>query len=517
MKKTGKVYLIGAGPGDPDLITLKAAEALSSCDAVVYDRLIPMEWVVRLPERVRRYYVGKSARRHALKQQQINTLLADLASQGLSVARLKGGDPFVFGRGSEEALYLSERGIPFEVIPGITAGIAAAAYAGIPVTHRKRAVFTVLLTGHEAEGKSESQVPWEWLAKAKNGTLVVYMGVGQLAKTVERLIAGGMPEETPAALVERGTTGMQRSIFAPLGDLPRRASQARVKPPAVFIVGDTTTLAEVLNRRISGTLAGLRVMVTRPADQADEMYRSLRVQGAEILPLPTISTTEHFDQKGWKKLLAKLKVKENEGWMLFTSENGVRYFIRQLLSQGFDLRALGGFRIAALGAGTERTLREHHLQADFLPSHFTTDALAKESAAVIAGRCRWALRVRGNLGDDLVEKSLQKAGCEVLPLQVYNTKTASWDDGMRALLREQPPDVITFTSGSTVRGFAEILGRTEAVEIAAGTVVVSIGPMTSEVIREFGIQVNVEAEVHSVPGIVEAVLSHYRTRRNDTN
>lgn len=516
MKTKGIVYLVGAGPGDPGLITVRGANLLNQCDAVVYDRLVPLELVVRLPVHIQRYYVGKSAGRHSLPQIKINDLLVDLALKGLRVVRLKGGDPFIFGRGGEEALHLKNHGIPYEVIPGITAGIAASAFSGIPLTHRGQSVYAVFLTAHEAKEKDELQIPWEWLAKSHHGTIVSYMGVKQLPEVVDRLISNGLNPHTPAALIARGSTGIQREIISTLSELPKQAQTEGIAPPALFVIGPTVPLAKNLGwfgRRI---LSGKRIMVTRPAHQAGDLYEQLRYYGAEVLPLPTISIAEFMEKKEWEQIISFFNQnpvtsnEESERWLVFTSENGVHYFYKQLISQSIDARALAKFHFAAIGGGTEAALKEYNLKADFIPSRATTSDLARELVASIGGNQVQVIRIRGNLGDDHVEKRLSETGCRVIPLKVYETKTAVWDEGMRVCLVENPPDVITFTSGSTVSGFCEILGSDEAIRIAKRAVTLSIGPMTTKTALDLGIKITVEAKVHTIPGLMEALLVHYQ-------
>ncbi|TKJ36825.1 uroporphyrinogen-III C-methyltransferase [candidate division LCP-89 bacterium B3_LCP] len=518
MANKGKVYLVGAGPGDPELITVKGKRLLLGCEAVVYDRLVPLELVVTLPLKVQRYYVGKSAGKHSLPQDKINDLLVDLVGKGLKVVRLKGGDPLMFGRGGEEALYLKNKGIPFEIVPGITAGAAGSAYAGIPITHRSTSVFTIFVTAHEADGKQDKQVPWDWLGKVRNGSIVGYMGVKQLPSVVDKLIAGGMKPTTAAALIERGTTGMQRTIRGELQYLPTLAKDADVQPPSLFVIGDTVALADELSWFGKGFLSGNKVMVTRPASQAQAMYEELRSYGAEVLPLPTISITEHVDIKQWKELKTIFKSAQNRSdnngdhWLVFTSENGVSYFFQQLREGGYDYRSIGNFSIAAVGTGTARALQEMDLPADFIPTEATTKTLAKELSKRIAGKDSRVIRVRGNLGDDTVERSLEAVKAQVIPLQVYRTSTAVWDDGMKALLRENPPDVITFTSGSTVNGLLEMLGKERALQLTKKAVVAAIGPVTAQIAEVAGIEVNVIAETYSVAGLVEAIVNNTKEK-----
>jgi uroporphyrinogen III methyltransferase/synthase len=509
MHKHGKVFLIGAGPGNPDLITLSGLRALQNCDVVVYDRLAPLELVVTLPRHVQRIYVGKSSGNHSLPQEEIHLLLLKLAQEGRRIARLKGGDPFVFGRGAEEAIFLRKNGIPFEVIPGITAGVAAPAFAGIPVTYRNKAVFAVFLTAHEAKGKTDLQMPWEWIAGARHGSIVGYMGVKELAGVVEKLIRHGLDADTPAAIIARGTTGRQRSLRSALSELPARAQNCDIQPPALFIIGDVVDLQDQI-QWFNGILAGKCVLVTRPADQAEEMYRLLRSHGADVLPLPTIATQDHFDAAAWSEAERWFEADApDSNWLVFTSENGVRFFLNQLVGSGRDHRWLGRCRIAAVGEGTAKELAKRHLSADFVPSTATTAVLARELTERLHPGDR-VLRVRGNLGDDSVERSLGAAGARVTALQVYNTYTEKWDRGMWAHLQENPPDLITFTSGSTVCAFVEITGERKAKEIAAKACVASIGPMTTKIAESIGIRVDIEAKTHTVHGLIQAMVEHYQ-------
>ena len=274
--KTGKVFITGAGPGDPGLITEKAKRALEKCDAVIYDHLVSLELIVPLPKKVERIYAGKSANRHTMKQEEINELLVKLAKEGKTVVRLKGGDPYIFGRGGEEALHLRENGVPFEIIPGITAGVAAPAYAGIPVTHRGKAVFAVFITAHEAAKKEGSEIPWRLLAGSNKGTIVGYMGVKTLPDTIARLLQEGMPQDTPAAVIEKGTTGKQVTVTGALENIAGKVQDAGIKPPAIFVIGETAALRHSIGERENQPLKGKTIMITRPGDQSQEIYREVR-------------------------------------------------------------------------------------------------------------------------------------------------------------------------------------------------------------------------------------------------
>ena len=506
--KVGTVYLVGAGPGDPDLITIKGARLLAECEVVVYDNLVPDELVVTLPESVERIYVGKKASQHSLPQDEINKLLVNLARLGRNVVRLKGGDPFVFGRGGEEAEYLAQHGIPFEIIPGITAGIAGPACAGIPVTDRRYASSITLLTGHKASDREMSDDAWAWTGKASDHTIVIYMGVAELEQNVKRLLDAGKSPDTPAAAIERGATPRQRVVTAPLAALPERVRQADLGPPALFVIGDVVDLRSTIDWYQKEPLAGLGIMVCRPADQAGWVYRKLRDLGAEVLAYPTIATAENLDSSGWKRLLELGALKH---WLVFTSENGVRNFMKQWCERVGDVRALATYRIAAVGFGTARALETFTLKADFVPTEATTAALAGQMAAALELEGAAVVRVRGNLGDDRVEETLAGAGAEVVPLTVYRTMTAQWTDVMKEKLLANPPDAVMLTSGSTVEGLMANLDGDDLKQLIAGSFVVSIGPMTSDVIRDHGVAVNLEARTYSIPAMIDELVEYHRT------
>lgn len=498
--RTGKVYLVGAGPGDPGLITEKGKRALSKCDAVVYDHLVSLELIVPLKRSIVRYYVGKSAGQHTLKQDKIEELLVKLAKEGKTVVRLKGGDPYVFGRGGEEAITLRKNAITFEIVPGITAGVAGPAYAGIPVTHRKKAVFTIFLTTHEAGGKSASQIPWKLLGGAEHGTIVGYMGVKTLPETVQRLTEEGMSPDTPAALVEKGTTGVQRTVKGTLSTIAFLAVRENIRPPALFIIGEVVNLQDEIGETDDLPLRGMTIMITRPGDQAAEMYRELREMGAEILPLPSIATEPSVDFTGWEKFW-----NIDSGWLVFTSENCVRYFFDYYFRADYDIRSIGCFKIAAVGSGTEKALKRYGITADFKPRKFTVNDLADELRLNYDFNDIDVVRVRGNLGDDTAEGILQDAGAKVLPLEVYRTYTPEWDQGMLAAFRDAKIDAVTFTSGSTVKRLKEILGDEEFGEFILKVPAISIGPVTSKTVTDIGGKVAVEAKVHSIEGVMEAI------------
>ncbi|MCD6249124.1 MAG: uroporphyrinogen-III C-methyltransferase [candidate division Zixibacteria bacterium] len=502
--KIGMIYLVGAGPGDPELITIRGARLLGGCDAVVYDNLIPNELIVMLPANVERHYVGKKASLHSLPQDQINQMLVDLARAGKNVVRLKGGDPFVFGRGGEEAIFLNDNGIPFEIVPGVTSGIAGPAYAGIPCTDRDHASSVTFLTGHKAADKDKTDVDWEWVAQAKHTTLVIYMGVNELEQNVEKLIANGLASDTPAAVIERGTLSSQRVLVTKLYQLATRCKTAQIRPPALFVIGEVARMHEKLTWFQKKPLSGLRVMVCRPADQAGWVYQSLRDFGAEVIVLPTIATTEHHDSAVWDKLR---NLKATNRWLVFSSENGVRYFMRQWREQIGDVRKMADYRVAAVGFGTARALGVHAIEPDFIPSKATTVEFAKQMADQLDFKDATVVRVRGNLGDDLVEKTIADTGAEVIPLRTYDTFFADWSDEAKEKLLAYPPDVILFTSGSTAEGFAAHLSGESLKQVTEHAFVVSIGPSTSKTIKFHGMSVDLEAQTHSIPAMIDELVA----------
>ncbi|MCP4703735.1 MAG: uroporphyrinogen-III C-methyltransferase [candidate division Zixibacteria bacterium] len=501
----GFVYLVGAGPGDPGLITVKGSLALNSCDAVIYDNLVTSELIVTLPQHIERHYVGKKSGRQCCSQDEINDLMIKLAGENKSVVRLKGSDPLIFGRGGEEAKFLREHNIDFEIIPGVTAGVAVPAYSGIPCTDRHLASFVMFVTGHKARDKKYSTVPWEWIGKAKGGTIVIYMGVGEIKNIVETLTKSGMAPDTPAAIVERGTFPTQKFVTSNLSDLPSAVKEKGIKPPALFIIGEVVTLQPWLEWFKGKPLIGTRVMVTRAASPAQKIYEELREFGAEVLPYPTIEVEEYLDPKGWNSFD---KVKSENRWLIFTSETGVRYFMKQFLEQSGDIRRLGNYKIAAIGKATAINLQKFGLSADFIPNKSTAAALGKEMRENVDLKNSEIIRVRGVLAADSIEKVLSKAGANVIPLTVYNTFYPEWSGGLKEKLFEYPPDVIIFSSGSTVNGLYENLAKKEVESLIKNAEIYSIGPSTSKILEKAGIKVSAEADPHNMTALINQMVEN---------
>jgi len=508
--KKGYVYLIGAGPGDPGLITVKGNLILGNCDAVIYDNLVPDELVATIPPEVEKHYVGKKAGKPCCSQDEINQLMIRLASTGKKVARLKGSDPLIFGRGGEEAKYLKENSIPYEIIPGVTSGIAAPAYCGIPCTDRNLASFVLFVTGHKAKEKKLSTVPWEWVAKAKGGTIVIYMGVGEIEKIVGQLTKNGMPAETPAAVIERGTFPTQKYVSSALQQLPETVREKNIKPPALFIIGEVVSLQPWLEWFRDKPLLGIRLMVTRAAAQAQELYENLRELGAEIQPYPTIGIKEHFEPSGWESFR---DIQSENKWLIFTSETGVRHFMKQFSEQIGDIRKLNGFKIAAIGKGTSRDLKRYGLIADFIPKTSTAVDFGKEMTENITLHDATVVRVRGTLAGETIENSARKAGAEVLPMTVYETYYPKWPDGFTERLFEYLPDGIIFSSSSTVKGLSKNLTEEEVGRLTENADIFSIGPSTSKTLRKFNLNTTLEASPHNLTALTEQIVQYYQTKK----
>lgn len=506
-KSRGKVALVGAGPAEAGLITLKGLEALQDAEVVLYDALIDPLLIASLPESVEKVYVGKRAGKHSLAQPDINELIIHHAEQKKRIVRLKGGDPFIFGRGGEEALFLRSRGIEVEIIPGVTAASAAGAYTGVPLSMRGEAVSVVLFTAHARDrGNGMELPPVAQLGGLKQATLVGYMGVATLPYVVESLINGGLSPQTPAAMIENGGMPSQRIVRSPLINLPTRAAESSVMAPALIVVGKVTEYCNRLSWYKPGVLAGKRVLVTRPVEHAGRMYTLLQQEGATVIPAPSIRSVEHNDKDGWQTFFRE---RNRGGWLIFTSANGVTHFLRQLIEHHRDIRAIGKFRIAVLGKGTASVLERYHLKADFIPSSSLTSVLAKEFEQQFT-QGDFIVRVRGNLGDRKIEDAARQAGGDVLPLHVYDTITADIEEGIRFQIEESGVDLICFTSSSTVESFYEQWGQQEADNLLKAADIASIGPVTSKTIRSKEHEPAVEAEHHNVDGLVTAITGYYR-------
>jgi uroporphyrinogen III methyltransferase/synthase len=505
----GIVYLIGAGPGDPGLITVKGMRLLLKSDVVIFDNLVPDELVATLPPQIEKYYVGKKAGRMCCSQEEINLLMVKHAGAGKKVARLKGSDPLIFGRGGEEAKYLKENNILYEIIPGVTSGVAAPAYCGIPCTDRNLASFVLFVTGHKALGETKRPVPWDWIAKAEGGTIVIYMGVGEIENIVRNLLDGGLDPDRPAAIIERGTYSTQKAVATTVVNLPGTVKRESIKPPALFVIGDVVNLKDWLNWFENKPLMGVRLMVTRAALRAQEIYENLRELGADVQPYPTIGIDAHQDNNGWK---AFPEVKGKDKWLIFTSETGVNYFLKQFLDRIGDIRKLGDYKIAAVGESTARDLKRVGLKADFIPQRSTAADLAREIKENYDLKNASVVRIRGTLAADTIEKSIQDSGAKILPLTVYNTYYPKWPDGFVERLSEYPPDGIIFTSGSTVKGLFNNLPEKEVANLIKNCDIFSIGPSTTRTIEKHGLKITLEASPHNLKALTEQIVEYYQSK-----
>ncbi|MFO8015345.1 MAG: uroporphyrinogen-III C-methyltransferase [Phycisphaerae bacterium] len=501
----GIVYLVGAGPGDPGLLTLRGRAVLASADVVVYDALLSPRLLQHAPAGAERVYVGKRSDRHTLPQEEINALLVARARAGQTVVRLKGGDPFVFGRGGEEAVALAEAGVRFEVVPGVTAGVAALAYAGIPATHRDHASALGLITGHAAADKTEDPLDWPALARWP-GTLVFFMGVANLPRICASLAAAGMDAATPAAAVRWGTTSRQTTVAGTLATLPDRAAEAGLEPPAVIVVGGVVGLRERLAWFETRPLLGRRILVTRARAQASRLVEPLEALGAEAVEAPAIRI-EPPEDRG--PLFAAARDAGSFDWIVFTSVNGVDAFFEALAETGGDARALAGVRLATIGPATTERLAGRGLRADLQPATYTGAAVAEAlaSAADLGGAA--VLLPRADLAPPDLADALAAAGARVTEVAAYRTvPDAAGAEAADDDLRERRADWITFTSSSTVRNLVEAAGAD--VVRASGAHLASIGPTTSAALREAGLAPTVEAAEHTIPGLVAAILEYER-------
>jgi uroporphyrinogen III methyltransferase / synthase len=507
-RATGRVYLVGAGPGDPGLMSSRARELVASADVILHDRLIPAEALDGARADAELRYVGKeggAGGERSVPQSQTEELMIERALAGRTVVRLKGGDPFVFGRGGEEAERLQEAGIPFEVVPGVTAGIAASAYAGIPVTFRGVASAVALVTAHEDPATDETKLDWRALA-AFPGTLVFYMGVGALPAVTEALIEGGREPSEPAVVVESGTLPSQRTVTGTLETIARDAAAAEISPPAITVLGEVAALGERLSwfESHAHPLRGLTVTVTRARAQASELARSLRALGARVLQAPVIRV---------QPLPGPPLDPSPYDLVCVTSANGVEELFGRILAGGRDARALAGCTIAAIGPATARALESYGISADIVPQRFVAESLVEALTEALANRggepVRRALIARASEAREVLPRALREQGIEVDVLELYETVAEPLVEPVLRAAAES--DYITFASSSTVRLFFEALGAGGA--LSRATRVVSIGPVTSETLRERGIEPHVEATRHDADGLLEAVLADAAERR----
>jgi uroporphyrinogen III methyltransferase / synthase len=494
--RPGVVYLVGAGPGEPGLMTARSLELIAAADSIFYDRLIPPGALAGARDDAELVYVGKRPGIPSVPQEEIGERLVEAARAGRGVVRLKGGDPFVFGRGGEEGEALREAGVEFEVVPGVTAGVAATAYAGIPVTHRDDASAVAFVTGHEDPDKPESALDWDALARFP-GTLVFYMGVRRLPENAAALIEAGRDPAEPAAAIEKGTMDGQRTVVATLGTIAEAVEREGVGAPALIVVGAVAARREQLGWLERRPLHGRRVVVTRARAQASALAATLRDLVAEVVELPAIRIEPRLSGTEVRDAVAGIG---DYSLVCLTSPNGVRLLFEALAEVGLDARALAGAAVAAIGPGTARALAEHGIAADVVPERFVAEALV-EALAGIEVEGRRVLVARAAEARDVLPDALRERGAEVDVVALYETVREEPDPD--AVEAARGADYVSFTSSSTVANLTEALGD----RFPAGARVVSIGPVTSEAARAAGLRVDVEAERHDVDGLIAALLA----------
>jgi uroporphyrinogen III methyltransferase/synthase len=500
-KSSGIVYLVGAGPGHPDLITRLGYDLLQNCDAVAYDALIPMELISGLPERVEKYYVGKRAGKHSLPQSQINDLLLKLAKRGLKVVRLKGGDPFIFGRSGEEAEHLAAAGIPVAMIPGVTAASAAAAMSGFSLTNRQTSSWIFLATGHGAE-YSSFPVPWDRVAALPGGTFVIYMGLAQLDRLIAELLSSGLTPETPAMVVQAASTGVQESVEAPLIELSIACNKKGLKPPALIIIGEAVRYKGALLKTSACALSRQRILVTSPAQAAVRLCKLLRQEGAEAIPYPTVFRKPVHDAEGWTYFQELVR---DGGLCLFSGDLDIDCFFDDLIAQGLDARSLYRLKIIACGRSTETALLQRGIKSDqvFDPNDFTglTNAFPKLGSS----KTLRLILARSGFGDQQLKSDLSRLDSEFRELKISANTTARWEDHWRDELDANPPAWILFTDAAEVEGFFELLG--DAAHALADKVrIAALDKFVTEALRRHHLSVEAQASIPALESLVQAII-----------
>jgi uroporphyrinogen III methyltransferase / synthase len=501
MSKSGKVYLVGAGPGDLGLVTLRAKECIENADVIIYDHLANPEALGWARDDVEIIYVGKTSGESPISQQEINALLIEKAREGKQVVRLKGGDPFVFGRGAEEAQVIADAGISFEIVPGITSSIAGPAYAGIPMTHRAHNSHVTFFTGHEDPAKSESTIDYAALAKL-GGTQVMLMGVERLGSITSEMMKHGVRGDLPVALVRWATTGRQETLTGRLENIAQKAVSNGFAAPAVAVFGEVVALRDKLNWYETRPLLGKRIVVTRTRKQASVLSSKLRALGAHVIELPTIRIEPPSDLREFAELVQDAHVYD---WIVFTSANGVEAFFNIFFKLYDDAREIGGARIATIGPATAQRVKDFHLHVDLQPEEFVAEDVVREFKKQGSIENLKLLLVRAEKARDVLPKEFSALGAIVDEALAYRTVPEKRDtSGARQQLAKDGADLITFTSSSTVENFLAL-----GLPWPKGMQVASIGPITSKTARDNGLKIDVEAKRHDIDGLVEAISDFF--------
>jgi uroporphyrinogen III methyltransferase/synthase len=504
-----KVYLVGAGPGDTGLLTLKGKACIEIADVIVYDYLSADELLKYARQDAELIYAGKKGGDHTLTQTRINALLVEKAKQGLTVTRLKGGDPFIFGRGGEEIEALLEENLAFEVVPGVTSAIAAPAYAGIPLTHRKFTSTVTFITGHEDPTKKDSSINWKSLAEI-SGTLVFLMGVKNLSNIVQRLVENGMNAQTPVALVRWGTTTRQQAVTGNLSTIVDNVNAAGLKAPCIIVVGNVISLREKMKWFENRPLFGKKIVVTRARAQASDMISQLTQLGADCLEYPVIKTVP---PENFSLLDTAINALNTYDWIIFTSVNGVEFFFNRLLEKGKDARALGNLKTACIGPVTAEKLKSYGINTDILPESYRAESIITAfSNETVAGKR--ILLPRAAEARPILPEELSKMGAVIDEIAAYHTINDT--DNAAPLIRQleqKEIDLITFTSSSTVTNFRKLIPDDRFTTLLENVTIASIGPITSETAKKNGFSVHIEAESYTIPGLCEAIVKEYMHRK----
>jgi uroporphyrinogen III methyltransferase/synthase len=500
----GKIFLIGAGPGDPGLITLKAMECIKNADVVVYDYLASPALLEYANDNAEIIYVGKKGGDHTLSQDGINDLLINKAKQGLNVARLKGGDPFIFGRGGEEAELISDNNIPFEIIPGVTSAIAAPAYAGIPLTHREHASSVSIITGHEDPTKKDSSIEWRSFAQSSS-TLVFLMGVKNLPGIVENLQKHGKDPKTPVALVRWGTTSRHKTVTGILENIVDKVKQAGLKSPSIIIIGSVVTLKDKLNWFENLPLLGKKIVVTRARAQASDLIALLRKYGAECIEIPTIKINP---SKDIQPLIESIDRIDSYDWVIFTSVNGVKFFFDTLYAQNKDVRVLGHLKFACIGPVTKEKLKEYGIVSDVLPETYRAESVVKafsdkniKDKNILIPRAKEARKI--------LPEELKKMGANIEEVTAYETTLVNDNQkNLVAMLENNDIDIVTFTSSSTVKNFAELIPSDKFKKLIKNITCACIGPITEKTADSLGFSTDIAATEYTIAGLVDSILKY---------
>ncbi|MFW6270607.1 MAG: uroporphyrinogen-III C-methyltransferase [Bacillota bacterium] len=501
MREKGKVFLVGAGPGDYRLITSRGENILNKADIIFYDRLVNPSLLALIPPEIEKIYVGKSRNKHSCSQSEINQMLTAEAKKGKIVVRLKGGDPFVFGRGGEEALHFTQSGIEFEIIPGISSVIGAAAYAGIPVTHRGISSSFHVFTGH-----SLKRLDFKNMAEM-DGTLIIVMGLKNLGEIAKNLCEKGLSSQKPVAVIRYGTTADQKVVTGNLSSIEDKVKSQGITPPVLTVIGEVVNLRQKINWFEQKSLSGRRIMITRPYGQQKKIEQMIENQGAEVLHFPSIEIQGPVLNNEVKKAVNNLKKYD---WILFTSRNGVKYWFQLLQKENIDIRELIGIKFGVIGPGTGSALKKRGIYPEFMPSRYTTSVMTDEFIGLNHNKSKSVLLPRADIASPGLATNLRETGYDITNISIYKTiKPGVEQEPIISHLEERSLELITFTSSSTVNNLVEIFK--ENIDNIKDIPVACIGPVTASTARKHGFDVIIEAEEHTIPGLVNSIKKYYNS------